>query len=112
MTQKKIPPVHAELIKLWADGALIQWQPGDQSQHEEWQDCHNNLPAWLSAFKYRVKPEPKPDVVMYAWIHKDGDRAEIVPVNATSRLLKTDTCMFVFNGETGALKDVQLLAKE
>ena len=54
----KTPRKHAALIKAWADGADIQESfKGD----ETW------LPFdgfWMeNDFEYRIKPEPKPDVV-------------------------------------------------
>jgi len=108
MTQKKVPLVHAEVIKAWADGATIQYF---SERHNAWNDySQGRVPQWVPTWKYRVKPEPKPDVVMYAWIHQCGGVAQAC--GRERRLPKIDNCMFVFDGETGALKDVQLLAKE
>jgi len=50
--------VHAELIKVWADGAIIEGKWGGG-----WMEVEK--PSWDPIFKYRVKPEPKPDVVYY-----------------------------------------------
>ncbi len=62
-------PVHAELIKLWADGAEIQWfNPDLPCASHRWEDCNNNLPTWNPKFLYRVKPEPKPDIVKYMYV--------------------------------------------
>jgi hypothetical protein len=63
---------HAELIKAWADGAQIQSR-NDISGY--WED--NRLPMWAQDTMYRIKPEPKPDVVKYlicglkSWIEVD-----------------------------------------
>lgn len=102
-------PKHAELIKLWADGALIQWK---DEERVGWQDCYNNLPTWSPQFKYRVKPEPKPDVVRYACldIGRQG-RATVRSNLFTSSAFPCDNLMIVFDGETGVLKDAQVLAK-
>ena len=99
----KIIPAHAELIKLWADGALIQWK---EEERVGWQDCYNNLPTWSPQFKYRVKPEPKPDVVRYGVIEFNPrtDRPMI-------HIMGRGNVMLVFDGETGALKDAQVLTK-
>ena len=97
----KIIPAHAELIKLWADGALIQWK---DEERVGWQDCHNNLPTWSPAFKYRVKPEPKPDVVRYAVASK-LEVKHVGPVNSNP----CNNVMFVFDGETGELKSARLI---
>ena len=96
-------PKHAELIKLWADGALIQWK---DEERVGWQDCYNNLPTWSPQFKYRVKPEPKPDVVRYA-VASRSDVVDVGPFNGNPK----NNVMFVFDGETGELKDCQVLAK-
>ena len=53
---------HAELIKAWADGAEIEfWSKG----LEKW--VADLKPDWLTCCEYRVKPKPKPDVVLYAY---------------------------------------------
>ena len=57
----KEPHKHAELIKAWADGAIIQFYSHD----DVWYDCTNNYPAWDVEQEYRIKPEPKPDYHSY-----------------------------------------------
>lgn len=52
----KQPHKHAELIKAWADGAEIEMWDG-----EFW--WPRESPYWNEAIVYRIKPEPKPDVV-------------------------------------------------
>lgn len=57
---------HCELIKAWADGAEIQgryFMGGNIQEWTPWQDEHD--PNWniTEEFEYRIKPEPKPDVV-------------------------------------------------
>jgi hypothetical protein len=49
---------HADLIHFWADGAQIQSR-NDISGC--WED--NRLPMWAQDTMYRIKPEPKPNVV-------------------------------------------------
>ena len=53
---------HAELIKAWADGAEIQHKGGDGN----WYDSPSYPPQmiWYDGTEYRIKPEPKPDVVV------------------------------------------------
>ena len=54
---------HAELIKAWADGAEIEvYQPA----FGRWEEAE---PAWHTSFEYRIKPEPKPDIVLWASMH-------------------------------------------
>ncbi len=50
------PHKHAELIKAWADGAEIEWFDG-----RTWHVVRSM--AWGDDTQYRIKPEPKPDVV-------------------------------------------------
>lgn len=99
--------VHHDLIVAWAKGAKIEWRV---SSDEPWEET--DTPGWHAFHLYRIKPEPKPDVVLYGCIciEKCFDGvANIQNVNATSRKIETDTCMFIFDGETGKLKDAQVL---
>lgn len=52
----KQPHKHADLIKAWADGAEVEMWDG-----ESW--LPRESPYWNEAIVYRIKPEPKPDVV-------------------------------------------------
>ncbi len=95
-------PAHADLIKLWAEGAVIQYLV-PYEKDPVWRDCHNNLPTWTPKFNYRIKPEPKPDVVSY-WqfnpcMHKRCAESWIADAN-----LK-----LTFDGETGQLKSAEVL---
>ena len=62
---------HADLIHAWADGAQIQ----GKSAYVDWKDLRH--PTWDGAWQYRIKPEPKPDVVKYlicglkSWVEVD-----------------------------------------
>ena len=64
---------HADLIHAWADGAKIQWR--DPKDDDHWSDIR--IPNWLEDCEYRIKPEPKPDVVKYlicglkSWVEVD-----------------------------------------
>ncbi len=44
------PHKHAEVIKAWADGAVIQWQ----KENGDWVRIEN--PGWHDTRRYRVKP--------------------------------------------------------
>lgn len=54
------PHKHAEVIKAWADGAEVQYLDGINS----WIDAAN--PQWDDYTQYRIKPEPKPNLVVNA----------------------------------------------
>jgi len=47
------PHKHAELIKLWAEGEIVQ--VSKLSSHDVWVD--DESPTWCSGFNYRVKPK-------------------------------------------------------
>ena len=97
--------VHHDLIVAWAKGAKIQWR---FTQKEEWKDTDN--PAWCATREYRIKPEPKPDVKIYGCIHESDDGPTHKLAAACRVWDKSDNIMFVFDGETGKLKDAQVLA--
>lgn len=54
----KKPHKHAELIKAWADGCIIQCKT-------TWGWCEESDPYWNDEDEYRIKPEEKPDVIQY-----------------------------------------------
>ena len=104
----KTPHVHAEVIKAWADGAIIQYKKGDG-----WLDVIGNNPTWNVFEIYRIKPEPKPDVVWYCCLDIDCINNVTVRLNYFNEsATKCDNLMLVFDGETRELKDAQVLAQE
>jgi len=50
--------IHADLIIAWANGAKIQ-----KKYANLWNDVAD--PKWNPYSEYRIKPEPKPDIVRY-----------------------------------------------
>ncbi len=92
----KKPHVHAELIKAWADGAEIEyrdrqnpWVP--MPTHGDWEDF----------FEYRIKPELKPDVVVYG---------HFAPSYLSKRFDSGyHNLQLTFDGETGKLKAAKVL---
>ena len=92
------PRVHAELIKAWADGAVIQFR----NLTGDWVDVtEEESPAWFPSRCYRIKPQPKPDVIREYYINTDGRCFGAVLVDANLRL--------VLDGETGALKSAEVI---
>lgn len=51
----KTPHKHAELIKAWADGAVIQYLDTLDNNFR-----NINTPSWDTEREYRVKPTPEP----------------------------------------------------
>lgn len=94
----KVPHKHAALIKAWADGAEIEVQ---RINSNVWEIAH--CPAWVEQATYRIKPEPKPDVVITRYIYK----IHIVDIKQNS--VCYPNVKFTFDGETGNLKAVELI---
>ena len=89
------PHKHAELIKAWADGATI-----------ECKDCgvwfYANNPTWQENMEYRIKPEPKPDVVKEFGFIYDPESKQVKHF-----FIPQIRC--TFDGETGELKSAEVL---
>ncbi len=101
------PHKHAELIKAWADGAKIQVytmdiNPKTNVSTPVWVDvaiCDVIEGDWSDA-EFRIKPEPKPDVVMEYLV---DDMGTILLTHKNPKLKLT------FDGETGELKSAEVL---
>lgn len=102
----KTPHVHAAVIKAWADGAEIQFWLSDS---QEWVDLEDqsHTPMWSPLNKYRVKPEPKPDIINYymAACVIGTEKVYMAPMFSA----KHANLKCVFDGETRELKSVELL---
>ncbi len=104
----KTPHKHAALIKAWADGATIEvaipknQTSADYGRFDAWMET--KAPEWNPRKQYRVKPNP--DVVRYVGV------SSLVASWGSISPTKADNVMIIFDGETGAVKDIQLLAKE
>ena len=60
---------HADLIHVWAEGAIIQFTSDPTGRL--WIDCPGNNPAWSLKLSYRVKPAKK--VIKFRnWLTKSG----------------------------------------
>lgn len=96
----KQPHKHAALIKAWADGAEIQyWDIGAKV----WLTIAGQ-PNWDWDCEYRIKPEPKPDVVRYA-ITTDT----FVEMCSTGCTCGQAEIKLTFDGETLELKAVEMI---
>lgn len=72
MCEKAKPHVHADLIKAWADGAIIQILGFDGI----WIDIVSNAPLWHETRKYRIKPKPK--VKKWRWVFKSAWSGDLI----------------------------------
>ena len=120
-TPKTTPHVHAALIKAWADGCA-QIQEYHQSKRV-WVDIGvNGAPIlWNAVGVYRIKPEPKPDVVSYAHVTgKEAWRTPYVVVSSShnwndgehEQYTNPVNAQFIFDGETGKLKSVEMIKED
>ena len=100
----KKPHKHAELIKAWADGAKIQL-----NDDGFWIDVEPY--GWDVDLEYRIKPEPKPDVIYYGVFDIDDvrSRKRIIDSCFTSMADAGDDIKLTFDGETGKLKSAEVL---
>ena len=101
----KKPHKHAELIKAWADGAEIQWK----DMQGDW---NTGNPSWNEATEYRIKPEPKPDVVeeltLYRNLAVPFGTVEMPWANP-KHYYPIGNFRLIRDGETGELKSAEVL---
>lgn len=104
----KTPHKHAELIKAWADGAEIEKQNRDGTwikHQDEW--------PWFNDWTYRIKQEPKPDVVLYGVVERhlfrETGAARASLCNTGEVCNRVDNIKLTFDGETGKLKSAEVL---
>ena len=93
---------HAELIKAWADGAEIQFL---SSVRGGWVDAPD--PTWWTDTIYRIKPEPKPDVVFYGGLTNPNGYvdADWTPYHSSF----CQNIKVIFDGETGEPKSAEVI---
>lgn len=100
-TAAKQPHKHAALIKAWADGAEIEVKV---YAVDKWVDPGIGGPSWHPNSEYRIKPEPKSDVVEEQIVyHRQRD------VTGATRRVVASNVKYTFDGETGKLKSVEML---
>jgi hypothetical protein len=97
---------HYDCIVAWADGAEIQWL---SILTGHWEDVDMNGKNWHEHYKYRIKPEPTPDVVKIFYLESHpflGLRfsEEINPIKD-----KTKRISCTFDSTTGKLKAVEMV---
>ena len=105
------PHKHAEIIKAWADGHDIQtrWRSTKTGEWTEWRDEEWNDVEFFYDYEYRIKPEPKPDVVQYGRADFRGEMEFCLWGNKMSHHDLKDNLKLTFDGETGELKSAEVL---
>ncbi len=96
----KTPRPHADLIKVWADGAEIESKYRDG----RWTDC--GAPMWVDGGEYRIKPEPKPDVIEKYYANGYTKYGCVRVAEHWER----ENLKLTFDGETGKLKSAEVIA--
>lgn len=95
------PHKHADIIKAWADGAEIECR---QTESGTWLTVSD--PAWSKLAEYRIKTEPKPDVVEK--YHASG-YTKYGGVRVAEHW-ERENLKLTFDGETGKLKSAEVIA--
>lgn len=95
------PHKHVELIKAWADGAEIE-----VLSDNEWHLC--TTPIWDANWRYRIKPEPKPDVAFLFNAHNfDGDKTDLPRIVWVDEL--PANLRLIWDGVTGKIKSAEVI---
>ena len=92
---------HADAIIAWANGAEIEYFDGPCY---EW--LVDSRPSWHTNIEFRIKPEPKPDIVLYTHI-SNCDVIHLYKKPHFMFNLKVTLC-----AETGELKSAEIINKE
>jgi len=95
----KTPHKHAELIKAWADWSEIEFR---LDENDKWEKVKN--PQWINEFQYRIKPEPKPDMVQFYRIEKECNSFAVTRDQRISDNLK-----LTFDGNTNKLIKAEVI---
>ena len=102
MTNKR---KHYDLILDWACGAEIEYL-SKNGNCASWK--YSEFPAWSEDKEYRIKPEPKPDIVLYASSGMAVDNyAYLTSAWAKDNLGKIPNIKLLYDGETKELKYVE-----
>lgn len=101
----KAPHKHAELIKAWADGAIIQ----EKYSFNDWR-VFDGYWQQDEAYDYRIKPEPKPDVVRYVTYEWNPINERTYGGIPEQKQSAHANLKLTFDGETGKLKSAEVIA--
>lgn len=98
----KTPHRYAGVLRAIANGEQMQWK--NSSGH--WTDCDADvaLRVMFDSYELRIKPEPKPDIVWYVNIYKDGiggSHKTLDSALAGFEVPPFGTVKITINGETG-----------
>ncbi len=98
---------HCDLIVLWANGAKIEYK---SKGCREW--ISTDRPCWDNDTQYRVRQEPKPDIVMYENTYKRSSYSTYELAKEVAGTQAQGCIRKVIDGETGKLKSVSIAEGE
>lgn len=111
------PHKHAEVIKAWADGKIVQERIMRHGEWQGWKDVVSHAPTFWTDSCYEFRIKPVPPQVIYAHVKKttkysaqilitcehnwneEGKPSYTLPANV----------MLTFDGETEELKSVEIV---
>ena len=95
---------HYECIVAWAEGKQIQFK----DINNEWVDIPYREPQWDIHVEYRIKPEPKPDVVAFSTVYcYEGNGAFVT--QAIKSKMDIHNLKLTWDGETRELKSAEVI---
>jgi hypothetical protein len=96
---------HYDCIVAWAEGKTVQ---NFNDRRMCWEDITGD-PYWVDSFQYRIKPEPKPDVVRNITVEATGRCGEEFVQVFQSGIFCFPNLHLTFDGETGKLKSAEVI---
>jgi len=93
---------YADVLIAWAQGKDVQFQGNGMYRPSTWTDYTVNCPPGITSqlHEWRIKPEPKPDVVYYENIYPETAQSLEVSERRRCRGCLC-TIKITINGETG-----------
>jgi hypothetical protein len=101
---------HADLIHAWADGAKIETRYQNAFGWTEWKEEVGGFIWYNGGAEYRIKPEPKPDAVIYAYIpYPSSDEPHTFKLFSGIGHSIVHNVKFTWDGETEKLKSAEVI---
>lgn len=108
-----VPHKHAEVLKAIADGKDVQHK---RRCFNVWKDANSNYleciadPLNNPDDEWRIKPEPKPDVVKNFKASIDIKYGDAIAHSVSDEWIDCSNLKLTFDGETGKLKSAEVIS--